>query len=167
MRWCTVTTRFRAYAERSFKWLIQSATKETCCSFWATLTLESCSFTITRCPNASLHNQRVFNPLRMRRRVTVVCLSVCASVTAQTARVLASAAQAWYQRNQLDTYKVSDSWILLKAVCSKLITLFTSPIGTAIHDKLWKATLSNPTGSATFDHANRGSLWSFREEVPW
>ena len=42
----------------------------------------------------------VINPLRMRSRVTVVCLcvclSVCMSVTVLTARVLILAVQAWY-----------------------------------------------------------------------
>ena len=38
----------------------------------------------------------IFNPLRMRSRVTVVCLSVCVSVTVLTARVLILAVQAWY-----------------------------------------------------------------------
>ena len=41
----------------------------------------------------------IINPLRMRRRVTVVCLSVCVCVcmsfTALTARVLNFAVQAW------------------------------------------------------------------------
>ena len=40
-----------------------------------------------------------FNPLRMRKRVTVVCLSV----NALTARVLISAIQMWYGQNQHDT----------------------------------------------------------------
>ena len=48
----------------------------------------------------------IFNPLRMRRRVTVVCMSV----NAQTARVLISAVQTWYYQNRHDTYKVFDSW---------------------------------------------------------
>ena len=86
---------------------------------------------------------------------------------ALTARLLASAVQALYQWNQIDTYKAFDSWILLKAVCSKVMALFTSPIGTAIYDTLWIATPSNRTGSATFDRANRGCLWSLRKEVPW
>ena len=38
----------------------------------------------------------IINPLRMRSRVTVVCLSVCASVTALAAPALRYRAQAWY-----------------------------------------------------------------------
>ena len=36
----------------------------------------------------------LINPLRMRSRVTVVCLSVCVSVTVLTARVLIFAVQS-------------------------------------------------------------------------
>ena len=47
------------------------------------------------------------NPLRMRSRVTVVCLSVCMSVclsvNALTARVLISAIQNWYYQDRHDT----------------------------------------------------------------
>ena len=55
----------------------------------------------------------LINPLRMRRRVTVVCLSVCMyvcmSVNAQTARVLISAIQTWCYQNRHDTYKIFHS----------------------------------------------------------
>ena len=69
----------------------------------------------------------VTNPLRMRSRV---CLSVCLSVTALAARMLSYGAQAWYQGKHI--YKVFDSWILLKALCLKVMPSFTSPIATAI-----------------------------------
>ena len=69
----------------------------------------------------------IINPLRMRRRVTVVvlcvCLSVCLSVTTLVARELISAVQAWYQQNQHDTSKVFNTWILLKTLCSKVMAL--------------------------------------------
>ena len=49
----------------------------------------------------------IFNPMRMRSRVTVVslsvCMSVCVSVNALTARVLISATQTWYYQNRHDT----------------------------------------------------------------
>ena len=53
--------------------------------------------------------QSFINPLRMRRRVTVVVLCVCLSVTTLVARQLISAVQAWYQQNQHDTSKVLNS----------------------------------------------------------
>ena len=71
----------------------------------------------------------IFNPLRMRRRVTVVvlcvCLCVCLSVTTLVARESITAVQAWYQLNQHDTSKVSNTWISLKTLCSKVMALFT------------------------------------------
>ena len=49
----------------------------------------------------------IINPLRMRSRVTVVCLSVCMyvclSVNALTACMLISAIQTWYYQNRHDT----------------------------------------------------------------
>ena len=72
----------------------------------------------------------IINPLHMRKRVTVVCLSVCISVNVQTARVLNSAVQTWYYQNRHglpDTRfgKVFDSWISLKWLCSKVVPSFT------------------------------------------
>ena len=66
----------------------------------------------------------MINPLLMPSRFTVVCVSVIVL----TAQVLAFAVQAWYQQNRHDTYKVFELWILLKAVCSKIMVVFTSPI---------------------------------------
>ena len=61
------------------------------------------------------------NPLRMRRRVTVVCLSVCMCVcmsfSTLTARVLNSVVRVL---TELARYsKAFDSWILQKALRSK------------------------------------------------
>ena len=69
----------------------------------------------------------IIYPLRMFKRVTVVCLSVCVclSVNALTARVLISALQPWYKRNRRGTSEVFDSWILLKSLCSTVTASFT------------------------------------------
>ena len=61
---------------------------------------------------------------------------MCLSVTTFSARVLISAVQTWYERNQRDTLKVFNSWILLKVLCSKVMALFTFSIGAAICDIL-------------------------------
>ena len=72
---------------------------------------------LKQCLHSTTMYTLIINPLRMRSRVTVVCLSAIAI----TAQVLVSAVQTHNTRNQLDTYKVFDSWILLKAVCSKVM----------------------------------------------
>ena len=87
----------------------------------------------------------------MRSRVTVVCLSVCVSVTVLTARVLILAVQSWYYG--IGTSKVFDSSILLKVLCSEVMASFTSSIGTAIYQVLF-VVYSYPnddTETATFD----------------
>ena len=68
----------------------------------------------------------IFNPLRMHRRVTVVCVCVCVclSVTALVVSLLSYIAQLWYQCIQYHNSKVFNSWILLKLFCSKVIALF-------------------------------------------
>ena len=84
----------------------------------------ACSYRKISLPKGSF-----INPLRMRRRVTVVvlcvCLSVCLSVTTLVARGLISAVQAWYQQNQHDTSKVFNTWITLKTLRSIVMALFT------------------------------------------
>ena len=62
----------------------------------------------------------------MRSRVTVICLSVCVSVTALAAPMLSYRTQSWHQRKQHYIYKVFDSWISLKTLCSKVMSSFTS-----------------------------------------
>ena len=79
----------------------------------------------TRTPALYMYIVDHINPLRMRRRVSVVALCVCLSVTTLVARQLISAVQAWYQQNQHDTSKVFNSWISLKTLCSKVMALFT------------------------------------------
>ena len=74
----------------------------------------------------------LINPLRMRRRVAVVVLCVCLSVTNLVARQLISAVQAWYQQNQHETSKVFNSWISLKTLCSKVMAF-----GAAIYEVLF------------------------------
>ena len=46
---------------------------------------------------------------------------LCVSLNSLTARVLISAIQTWYYPNRRDTYKVFDSWIFPKWLCSKVI----------------------------------------------
>ena len=54
-----------------------------------------------------------------------------------------------------------------KAVCSKVMVLSTSPIGTAIYDTLRKATpFQSDTGLAYSDRVNGVGLWSLRAEAP-
>ena len=74
----------------------------------------------------------LINPLRMRSGGNCVC--VCLSVTALAAPMLSYRAQAWCEWKQDHTYNYFDSWILLKALCSKVMPPFTSPIDTAIYD---------------------------------
>ena len=62
---------------------------------------------------------------------------MCLSVTTLVARELISADQARYQQNQHDTSKVFNSWISLKALCSKVMASFTSSIGAAIYEVLF------------------------------
>ena len=81
-------------------------------------------------------------------------MSVCLSVNALTARVLLSAIQTWYYHNRHDTYKVFDSWILLKWLCSKVISSFSDlAIGAAIHEVLFVfySYPNDDTETATFD----------------
>ena len=66
----------------------------------------------------------IINPLHMHKRVTVVCLFVCVSVNALTARVLISTVQPWYYHNWHVTSKVLDLWILLELLCLKVIVSF-------------------------------------------
>ena len=82
-------------------------------------------------------------------------MSVCLSVTTLVARELISAVQAWCQRNQYDTSKVFNSWISLKALCSKVMASFTSSIGATIYEVLLIRFLlvskCHETETSTFD----------------
>ena len=90
----------------------------------------------------------IINPMRMRSRVTglSVCLSVSLCYHSYSSRVgFYCLLKCGINGNKLILIKFFDSWSLLKAVCSKVMASFTSPIVTAIYDTLWKATPSNLT----------------------
>ena len=100
------------------------------------------------------HSVIIFNPLRMRSRVTVVCLSVCLCVCYRSnCSSVDPCCPSVVIQNRHDTSKVFDSSILLKVLCSKVMASFTSLIGTAIYKVLF-VVYSYPnddTETATFD----------------
>ena len=105
--------------------------------------------------NNTMHVQAIIiNPLRMRSRVTVVCLSVCLCVCYRSnCSSVDPCCPSVVIQNRHDTSKVFDSSILLKALCSKVMASFTSSIGTAIYKVLF-VVYSYPnddTETATFD----------------
>ena len=92
----------------------------------------------------------VINPLRMRSRVTVVCLCVCYRSNCSSVDPCCPSVVI---QNRHDTSKVFDSSILLKVLCSEVMASFTSSIGTAIYKVLF-VVYSYPnddTETATFD----------------
>ena len=101
-----------------------------------------------------LHLGMFVNPLRMRSRVTVVCLYVCLCVCYRSnCSSVDPCCPSMVIQNRHDTSKVFDSSILLKVLCSKVMASFTSSIGTAIYKVLF-VVYSYPnddTETATFD----------------
>ena len=85
------------------------------------------------------------DPLLIRKRVTVVCLSVhvclsvCQSNNALTARVLISAIQTWYYQNQYHTLEVFFDWYIdfAKMALFKTYAVIYLAIGTAICEVLF------------------------------
>ena len=90
----------------------------------------------------SYNDTAIINPLRMRSRVTVVCLSVCLSVCLcvcyrSNCSSVDPCCPSVVIQNRHDTSNVFDSSILLKVLCSKVMASFTSSIGTAIYKVLF------------------------------
>ena len=95
-------------------------------------------------------NYIVFNPLRMRKRVTVVCPYVCMSVSlsvnALTARALISAILTWYYQKRLVDFA--------KMALFKSYAVIYLAIGTVICEILFVfySCANDDTEMATFDH---------------
>jgi hypothetical protein len=62
------------------------------------------------------------NPRRMRRRVTVVVLPVCLSVTMKSAAYLISTSKTKFRRVLYDVFKVFVVWLSLKTLYSRVLT---------------------------------------------
>ena len=68
----------------------------------------------------------VINPRRMCRRVTVVVLSVCLSITTKSAAHLVYALKSRCHRVLFGVFKVFVVWLSLKTLCSKVLASFAN-----------------------------------------